>query len=115
MMMEWVHVSKYTVQGLYPFIENFLADTMCCLEEACQAVAVLSRSHGGLSVGEHTAAPIACIVSSPAWWEISMARGPHFANGLSTKTHIGFLQMYLVLSPKYCRSWISHEASCRYI
>ena len=38
-----------TVEGLYPHIDIFLAETMSCLEEACQAIAAVSKFHCTLS------------------------------------------------------------------
>ena len=44
-------VSAYlnTVEGLYPYIDIFLAETMSCLEEACQAIAAVSKFYCTLS------------------------------------------------------------------
>ena len=38
-----VHAYQFAVDGLYPYIDIYLAETMSCLEEACQAIEATSK------------------------------------------------------------------------
>ena len=38
-----VHAYQFAVDGLYPYIDIYLAETMSCLEEACQAIEAISK------------------------------------------------------------------------
>mmetsp|Transcript_18307 Transcript_18307/g.39569 ORF Transcript_18307/g.39569 Transcript_18307/m.39569 type:complete len:333 (-) Transcript_18307:180-1178(-) len=39
---------QFAIQGLHPFVDVYLAETMSCLEEACQAIDSLSLFYDGL-------------------------------------------------------------------
>ena len=38
-----VHAYQFAVDGLYPYIDIYLAETMSCLEEACQTIEAISK------------------------------------------------------------------------
>lgn len=44
-----VRAYQYAVQGLYPYIDVYLAETMSCLEEAFQATDAISKFYSGLN------------------------------------------------------------------
>ena len=46
---EGVHAFQYPIEGLYPHVDAYLAETMSCLEEACQAIDALSIFYNGLT------------------------------------------------------------------
>ena len=42
-----VKAYKFPIEGLYPYIDIYLAETMSCLDEACQAVDAISKFYYG--------------------------------------------------------------------